>query len=163
MENAMQESMDLRGRLTLQLINRAGEVVQSISRQNHVVTAGRQLVAELFVGGMPVSKVNHIAVGTGDYPPENDQTQLMDERARNPIAEVMFVPAVDDTRVTARLKVIFENDQANDNDNPGNPGPLREAGIFNAATGGTMYNRVVFEPVFKTDAFQLVMMWDVTF
>lgn len=159
----MRERIDLCGRLTLQLINRSGEVVQSISRENHVVTVGRQLVAELFAGGIPVSKVNHIAVGTGDYQPENDQTQLMDERARNPIAEVMFVPAVDDTRVTARLKVIFENDQANDNANPQDPAPLREAGIFNAATRGTMYNRVVFEPVFKTDAFQLVMMWDVTF
>jgi hypothetical protein len=159
----MQESMDLRGWLTLQLINHAGEVVQSISCQNHVVTAGRQLVAELFAATIPVSKVNHIAVGTGDSPPENDQTQLVDERARNPIAEVSFVPVADDTRVTARLKVIFGNDQANDNNNPEDPAPLREAGIFNAATGGTMYNRVVFEPVFKTNAFQLVMMWDVTF
>ena len=159
----MHESMDLRGHLTLQLINRAGQVVQSISRPNHVVTVGRQLVAELFAGAIPVSKVNHIAVGTGDTPPENDQTQLVHERARNPIAEVSFVPAVDDTRVTARLKVIFENDQANDNNTPADPKPLREAGIFNAAAGGIMYNRVVFEPVYKTDAFQLVMMWDVTF
>jgi hypothetical protein len=159
----MQESMDLRGHVTLQLINQAGEIVQSISRQNHVVTAGRQLVAELFAGGIPVAKVNHIAVGTGDYPPENNQTQLMDERARNPIAEVSFVPAADDTRVTARLKVIFDSDQANDPDTPNHPVPLREAGIFNAAAGGIMYNRVVFEPVYKTDAFQLVMMWDVTF
>jgi len=160
----MQERVDLRGQLTLQLINRAGEVVQSISRQNHIVTVGRQLLAELFAGDITPSKVNHIAVGTGDDPPpENDQTQLVDERARNPIAEVMFVPADDDTRVTARLTVIFENDQANDDEDPENPGPLREAGIFNAAAGGTMYNRVVFEPVYKTDAFQLVMMWDVTF
>lgn len=160
----MQESVDLRGHLTLQLIDRAGEVVQSISRPNHIVTVGRQLLAELFAARISPSQVTHIAVGTGGYPPpENDQTELVDERARNPIAEVQFVPADDDTRVTARLKVIFENDQANDDENPENPGPLREAGIFNAAEGGTMYNRVVFEPVYKTDAFQLVMMWDVTF
>ena len=41
--------------------------------------------------------------------------------------------------------------------------PLREAGVFNAATGGVMYNRVVFQDVTKTDAFKLTLLWDIVF
>ena len=41
--------------------------------------------------------------------------------------------------------------------------PLREAGIFTAAAGGTLYNRVVFDPVTKADTFKLTLIWDIVF
>ena len=41
--------------------------------------------------------------------------------------------------------------------------PLREAGIFTAETNGVMYNRVVFDPVTKTNAFKLTLLWDIVF
>jgi hypothetical protein len=60
-------------------------------------------------------------------------------------------------RVRASVKAVFDFNEAN------GTAPLREAAIFTAAAGGVMYNRVVFDAVTKTNAFQLTMLWDITF
>ena len=39
--------------------------------------------------------------------------------------------------------------------------PLREAGLFNDAN--VLYSRVVFQPVTKTDTFQLTLIWEIVF
>jgi hypothetical protein len=41
--------------------------------------------------------------------------------------------------------------------------PLTEAAIFTALTAGTMYNRVVFDPVTKSSAFKLSLLWEILF
>lgn len=162
----MNEREEMQGQLTLQLTNQAGELVLQISRKNRIVKTGRQLVAQLFAGvsgGSPPSKVTHMAVGTDKTAAADDQTKLGTETARNPITDVTFTE-FDDTsggattrRVKATLKAVFDFGDANAAQ------PLQEAGIFTAATGGVMYNRVVFDPVTKTKAFKLTMMWDITF
>lgn len=164
----MHESNDMHGRLTLQLCDREGRVIHEQRPNNRIVRAGRQLVAQLFGGvggGTPPAKVTHMAVGTNATPAADDQTALLGERApRKAISDVSYVD-FDETidgkttrRVRTTLKAIFEFDDAND------PAvPLREAAIFTAAAGGVMYNRVVFEPVTKTNAFKLTLLWDVTF
>ena len=164
----MQESNDMRGRLTLQLSDRNGQVVLEQRPRNRIVKSGRQLLAELFAGvsgGTPPTRVTHMAVGSDATPATDAQTALLGERApRKEIAEVSYVD-FDETvdgkttrRVRATLKAIFDFEDAND------PAvPLREAAIFTEAAAGTMYNRVVFEPVTKTNAFKLTLLWDVTF
>ena len=164
----MNESNDMRGRLTLRLTDRDGRVVHEQQRLNRIVKSGRTLVAQLFAGvpgGAPPAKVTHMAVGSDATPPADNQTALLAERVpRKPIAEVSYadfdetVGGVTTRRVRATLKTIFEFADAND------PAvPLREAAIFTAAAAGVMYNRVVFEPVTKTNAFKLTLLWDVTF
>ncbi len=164
----MNESNDMRGRLTLRLCDRDGTVVQELRPHNRIVKSGRQLVAQLFGGvngGTPPAKVTHMAVGSDATPAADDQTALIAERApRKAIADVTYVDfdeIVDGKttrRVRATLKAIFDFGDAND------PAvPLREAAIFTDAAAGVMYNRVVFEPVTKTNAFKLTLLWDVTF
>lgn len=164
----MKETMSMHGRLTLRLIDRAGRVVEERRQNNRIVKSGRRLVAELFAGvagGTPPSKVTHMAVGSNEAAPADDQTGLVAERApRKPITEVTF-SELDETagtvtvrRVTATLKAVFDFNEANDL-----AVPLREAGIFTADRGGVLYNRVVFEPVTKTDVFKLTLLWDITF
>ncbi len=41
--------------------------------------------------------------------------------------------------------------------------PISEAGIFNAEREGTMYNRVVFPEINKTDKLTLSLIWKITF
>jgi hypothetical protein len=60
-------------------------------------------------------------------------------------------------RIRVGLTASFDFGEAN------GPEPLQEAGLFNAAADGVMYNRVVFEPVTKTDAFKLTLLWEVVF
>ena len=165
----MNEQLDMKGALTLRLTDQEGNIVLERRHANRIVKSGRRLVAQLFAGiagGTPPTKVTHMAVGSGAGVETDDQTGLLAERApRKEITEVTYVE-VDDKgptgtpvrRVRATLKAVFDFADANDLTTP-----LREAGVFTAASGGVMYNRVVFEPVTKTNAFKLTMLWDVTF
>lgn len=164
----MHESNDMRGRLTLRLTDRDGRLIDERQPRNRIVKSGRALVAQLFAGvpgGTPPAKVTHMAVGSDATPAADEQTALLAERApRKPISDVTYadfdeiVKGVTTRRVRATLKAIFDFADAND------PAvPLREAAIFTDAAAGVMYNRVVFEPVTKTGAFKLTLLWDVTF
>jgi hypothetical protein len=165
----MLERIDMRGRVTLQLSDHHGQVVVLRRRGNRIVSSGRLLVAQLFGGvtaGTPPTKVSHVAVGTDGTEPSDDDTALLAQRApRKPIVEVDYNPfeepvpggaeVVKRTRVS--LTAVFDFGEAN------GAQPLREAGVFSDATGGVMYNRVTFDPVTKTDAFKLTVLWDVVF
>jgi hypothetical protein len=164
----MHENNDMRGRLRLLLCDAQGRVVQEQHPHNRIVQSGRTLVAQLFAGvagGTPPAKVTHMAVGTDATPAADNQVRLLAERApRRAISEVSYVDfdeavaGVTTRRVRATLKAIFDFADAND------PAvPLREAAIYTDAAAGIMYNRVVFEPVTKTNAFKLTLLWDVTF
>jgi hypothetical protein len=170
----MNHRHEMRGYLTLRVSDEKGDVVYERPCKNHIVTSGRDLVARLFGGftSPQPTRVTHMAVGTDGTTPADGNTQLGAQREakpgvpRKPISEVTYeefdetqpgTPARVIKRVRARLTTEFDFDEANDGV------PLREAGVFTAATGGVMYNRVVFEPVTKTNAFKLTLIWDIVF
>jgi hypothetical protein len=82
---------------------------------------------------------------------------------RNPITTVTYSEVTESSpggpvkRIRASLQTIFDFNEANGAE------PLREAGIFTAAAGGVMYNRVVFDPVTKSNNFKLTLIWDIVF
>jgi hypothetical protein len=167
----MNETIEMRGRLTLELSDREGRVVERQQQNNRIVRTGRQLVAQLFGGvtqGAPPGQVTHMGIGTSGAAPADDQTALGAERApRKPISSLTYSdvddpvpgqPGVTIKRVKASLKAVYDFGEGNDSATP-----LREAAIFTADTAGVMYNRVVFDPVTKTNAFQLTLLWDITF
>ncbi len=162
----MHEVNDMLGALRLQLVDVSGAVVRDERITNRIVTSGRQLVAQLFAGqagGVPPAQVTHMAVGTGATAAADGDKTLVAERApRQKIAEVDYseiseTAGGDGRRVRARLTAVFDFGDANGAE------PLREAGIFTAAANGVMYNRVVFDPVTKTNAFKLTLLWDIIF
>jgi hypothetical protein len=151
------------GRLTLQLADRGGGIVARRVYHNRIVRTGRLLVAQMF-GGSPDSEVlpviSHIAVGTGATPTSDDQAALVSERPpRKPLAAPTYTDLAegDVQRIRVGLTASFDFGEAN------GPEALTEAGLFNAEAGGVMYNRVVFDPVTKTDAFKLTLLWEVVF
>jgi hypothetical protein len=163
----MQETNEMHGRVTLWLTDSAGNVHALQRRENRIVTSGRRLVAQLFGGiasGTPPAKVTHMAVGTDATPPADNQTGLLAEVAgRKPITDVAYTEFTDTTgtttaqRVRVSLRALFDFGDAN------SATPLREAGIFTAPSAGVMYNRVTFDAVTKTNAFQLTLLWEVVF
>lgn len=163
----MRESIEMRGALTVQVTDRSGVLVREERYGNRIVTGGRMLVAQMFggvSGGVPPNQVTHMAVGTDATPPTDADDGLKAERApRRPISEVDYSEITEGAgqdavkRVRARLTAVFDFGDAN------GAAPLREAGIFTAEIGGVLYNRVVFEPVTKTDAFKLTLLWDIVF
>jgi hypothetical protein len=159
----MKEANDMRGHLTLRISDGDGHVLREESTRNRIVTSGRTLVAHMFGGppsGPQPTGVSHMAVGTDGTAPKDADTALKAQRgARKDIGEVTYEPFDDGgvQRVRARLTAEFDFTEANGNE------PLREAGVFNAPAAGSMYNRVVFEPVTKTTAFKLTLLWDIVF
>jgi len=158
----------MQGAVTVILSDEDGRTIEVLHRHNRIVRAGRQLVAQLFGGvtaGTPPAKVTHMAVGTGATDAADDQTALVTERApRKPISDVQYADFDEPQagggtvrRVKVSLRSVFDFAEANGAD------PLREAAIFTAASGGVMYNRVVFPAVTKTNAFQLTLLWEITF
>lgn len=159
----MEETNDMRGHLTLRISDQDGRVLREQSTRNRIVTSGRTLVAHLFGGapsGPQPARVTHMAVGTDGTNPADADTALKAPRGvRKQIGDVTYEPFDEGgiQRVRARLTAEFDFTEANGNE------PLREAGVFNAPTAGVMYNRVVFEPVTKTTAFKLTLLWDIVF
>lgn len=163
----MHESMEMRGQVRITLTDRDGNVVDERAYRNRIVRTGRQLVAHLFGGvtaGVGPTPVTHMGVGTSAVAADDDQTALLAPRLpRNPIASVIYSEITEPgpggavKRVKASLQAVFDFGEANGTD------ALREAGIFTAATGGTMYNRVVFDPVVKASTFKLTLIWDIIF
>lgn len=163
----MNETHDMRGRLTLRVSDAEGNVVHERPCKNRIVTSGRRLVAQMFGGvssGPAPTRVTHMAVGTdGTAPADGDDALRAQRGGRKPVGAVVYEefdesgPGGQVRRVRARLTAEFDFGEANGGE------PLREAGVFNAATGGVMYNRVVFDAVTKTDAFKLTLIWDIVF
>lgn len=157
----MKETLNMRGAVRIITHDRDGRIVYDRYHNNRIVKSGRQLVAELYAGvpGTPPSQVSHMAVGTGSTAAADDQTALIAERARNAVMAPVYNEIVENgvARIKVTLQTVFDFGEANGAE------PLREAGIFTAATGGTMYNRVVFDPVTKTNTFKLTLIWDIVF
>jgi hypothetical protein len=159
----MQEINSMYGQLTLRLIDQAGALVAERTYHNRIVKTGRLLVAQMFGGvsdGSQLAKISHIGVGTGGDKPDDKQTTLVKERSpRRPVDKPTYSDLADrDTqRVKVSLTATFDYNDAN------GPEPLQEAALFNAETGGVMYNRVTFDPVTKSNAFKLTLLWEVVF
>jgi len=163
----MQEEMGMRGALTLRLTDRGGLLLAERRYQNRIVLSGRQLVAQLFGGapdGRALGRITHIAVGTGGDRAADRQEKLVAERGpRRPVDPPAYSELTEGTGESALLRVkvslvaTFDYGEANGSQ------PLQEAGLFNAPSEGVMYNRVTFEPVTKTDAFKLTLIWEVIF
>ena len=158
----MLETLNMHGRVRLLGQTIDGRIVLDRSHANRIVQAGRQLVAQHFAGvpGTPPAIVSHMAVGTGADAASDDDVKLVAERSRNPVAAPVYSAIVDVggiKRIKVSLQTVFDFGDANGAD------PLREAAIFTAASGGTMYNRVVFDAVTKANTFKLTLIWDIVF
>jgi hypothetical protein len=177
------ERTDIRGAVTIELSDRSGAVIHRQQRDNRIVLTGRQLVARLF-GGPPLSaspppagtpavpaatRVTHVGVGTNAGAVTDAQSALLAERpGRAAIVEVAYADFDEGTaaavvrRTRVSLSAVFDFNQAigTGGTNP----PLREAALFTASGAtGVMYNRVTFDPVTKTNAFRLTLLWDIVF
>lgn len=157
----MKETINMRGAVRIISEDRSGRIIGDQYHSNRIVKSGRQLVAELYAGvpGIPPSIVSHMAVGTGADAATDAQTALVAERARKPVLTPVYGEIVDGgvARIKVTLQSVFDFSEANGSE------PLREAAIFTAATDGVMYNRVIFDPVTKTDTFKLTLIWDIVF
>lgn len=169
----MADAMDMKGRLTIQQFNPNGQLITEIKANNFIVYTGRDLVAKMFLN-QPIDPIRYLAIGTGNNPvnPLSD-TALQQEVFRKEIKPLDLAKDLSDSdEITVNVNggVITQKNRKVrlcvdlDFTEPANqPVALTEAGLFNAAKGGIMYNRVVFPNITKTSDFKLTLIWEIIF
>lgn len=142
----MKETLGIKGKLTLELV-REGKVVESQKIDNVITDDGKALIA-LLVSGAGTT-FSHMAIGTDNTSETAADTALYAEAAR----------------VTLTSSGVATNVITYVGDFPAGTGTgtIQEAGIFNAASSGTMLNRATFSAITKTAADALKITWDVTY
>lgn len=126
-----------------------GEIVARAEIHNMNVNAGLNFMRAAI--SRAVTVMGYIAAGTGSTGAAAGDTTLETE-----IDRVAILSYDDPSTGAVRFRAIYESNQANGN--------LREFGIFNDATTGTMLARTVLGAAFTKDESLIVRVnWTVTF
>ncbi|MEM6263407.1 MAG: hypothetical protein AAGI38_12920 [Bacteroidota bacterium] len=153
----IKEQLDMQGHIFLQLHDQKDDLAREVRAKNSIVQSGRDLVAKLFINET-ITPVSHLAIGTGNTAVAPGDTALGTElfrKAINPVDPTIDLTVTTDNKIRVRLTAELDFNEGNGN--------LTEAGLFNDATAGVMYNRVVFPSVQKTTDFRLTFVWEILF
>jgi hypothetical protein len=153
--------VEVAGSLSLVLANEeTGEIRQEIYVPNLVLPAGKTFIASRMVGTSSAI-MSHMAIGTSDTAESTAgtvQTQLGAELSGNNYSRPTLTTASNSSNVVTYTATF----PANNPNAPAGGVVLREAGVFNAATGGTMLCRTVYPTVTKLPADALTITWTIT-
>ena len=141
------EQLKMTGRLQIEL---NGEVVRDID--NLVVTAGKTFVAAsmLKTTSNSPAAMTHMAVGTGTTNPAASDTALESQVG----SRKAFTTTASSSGAVVTYVCQFTAGEGT--------GALTEAGIFNAASSGTMLCRTEFDVVNKGASDSMTITWTVT-
>ena len=141
------ETLKATGELLIEVRNEQGQLVEKRHVPNMVVTVGKNwIVDRMLSNGSAV--MSHMAVGSGNTAPALGQTALTNQLARIPFNSINQVGN------TVTFVAVY---------NAGvGTGSLTEAGIFNAATNGTMLARTTFGTLTKASGDVVTVSWTIT-
>ena len=143
----MEEFLKATGKLDIILKDSDGNIKQELHVPNLVVTVGKTFIASRMVGtSSPV--MNHMAIGTNATAPVSANTTLGTEVARVALSSATA------TANTVSYSATFPAGTGS--------GAITEAGIFNAASSGTLLCRTTFAVVNKSAPDALTINWNVT-
>lgn len=149
MELQKEDGIKATGMVTVQRFNSAGDLVEERNIKNLVVTVGKNYIASRMVG-TAATVMSHMAVGTNNTTPVAGNTTLGTEVGR--VAVTAFTNTSGTNTVTATATFPAGT----------GTGALVEAGIFNAASAGTMLCRTTFPVVTKEAGDSIGITWVVT-
>ncbi len=136
------------GDLRLVLTDEYGNVKVDRTEKNLITTAGKAYIASRIVSDSASLKVSHMAIGSGSAAAVVGDTTLGTELGRSALTTQTSTGAVATCTATFAPGV--------------GTGAIAEAGILNAASGGTLLNRSVFSVVNKAAADTLTISWTIT-
>jgi hypothetical protein len=145
----MEDSLKLNGTLNIKLTDENGNVKDERDLKNLVVTAGKNWVATFMSAGTG-TVMTHMAVGTGTVAAADANTTLGTELSR----VALNVSGGTRTNNSIAYVGVYGAGVAT--------GALTEAGLFNAASVGTMLSRVVYSVINKGAADSLTITWTIT-
>jgi hypothetical protein len=142
------ENLKLSGQLGIVLRDKDGNIKEKRTEKNLVVTTGLNYIASRMKDATATA-MTHMALGSGtttEAASQTDLTTLLGARE-----------ALDSTTVTANAVAYVASFEAGDA-----TGAVTEAGIFNAASSGTMLCRTKFNVVNKAAADTMTVTWTIT-
>ena len=141
------DSLQATGELKIERFNSEGSIIETREIKNLVVTVGKTFIASRVVGTAS-AVMSHMSIGSGTATPVVGDTTLGTELGRvaltsgtassNAVTYIATFPAGTGT------------------------GAITEAGIFNAASAGTMLARTKFDVVNKAAGDSIAITWVVT-
>lgn len=143
----LHDSLKLSGRVGIVLRDKDGNVIHEQNTNNLVVSDGLDYIASRMKDATATAMTD-MAVGTGTTAANENDSALVSEAARVNLTS---------TTVTNNEIAYVASYSAGTG-----TGALTEAGIFNAASGGTMLCRVVFDVINKGADDSMTITWTVT-
>lgn len=132
----MRDSIKVKGTWKFTLKDANGNIKQEVEKDNLIVDAGFDFISDVIGLASQPSEMSHMAIGTGVTLPAAGDTTLETELDRNTATYAH----------TGGTKVFtFDASWAAGD----GTGAITEAGLFNAASLGTMLNRVTFSVINK--------------
>jgi hypothetical protein len=143
------DDLNLKGRLTVNLIAADGTTKETQEIPNLCVTTGKTFVASR-MAGTSATVMSHMAIGTSSTAAAVGNTTLGSEVARVALAS---------TTATNNDIVYVATFPAG---TPSSSAGVVEAAIFNASSSGTMLCRTVFSIINKASTDSLSITWTIT-
>ena len=141
------EELKVTGGLKVEIKDKDGNVKDTRELKNLVVTAGLGYIASRMKEATATA-MSHMAIGTGTTAAAAGQTALVTEAARQ---------ALTSTTVSTNTVSYVASFAAGTG-----TGAITEAGILNAASGGTLLCRTVFSVVNKGASDSMTITWTIT-
>lgn len=142
----LQDSLKVTGAVAIKVFDKNGNIKQEQLIKNLVVSTGKEFIASRMVG--TPTEMSHMAIGAGTSSASAGDTALGSELGRVALATDTSSGAV--VTYTANFPAGTGT------------GAVTEAGIFNAASGGTMLCRTVFAVVNKGVDDGMSITWQIT-
>lgn len=144
----LNDSLTLRGDLNIVVKDKDGNVKENRKETNLIVDSGLAFICSRMTDAAD-AVMSHMAVGSGTAAPAAGDTDL---------GSILGVrEALDSTAHSANTVTYVSSFEAGDG-----TGAITEAGIFNAATAGTMLCRTTFPVVNKGADDVMTITWTIT-
>ena len=142
------EELKLRGDVALVLKDKNGNVKESREIHNWVVSSGLTFICSR-MAGTSADVMSHMALGSGTTAASSGQTDL--------VSILGSREALDSTSSSSNTITYVSSFEAGEG-----TGAVTEAGVFNAASSGTMLCRTVFAVVNKAADDTMSVTWTIT-
>lgn len=153
MTDFMDTPLKATGMVTFTHMDKDGNILSKQTVKNLVVTTGlAHIAARMATSGIP-TQMTHMALGTGSATPGLGDTTL---GAQSGTRAELAVAGGSPSGVTIAYNATFGAVGS------GGDVGLREAGIFNATSGGTMLCRTTFPVITKGENDSLAVNWVIT-
>lgn len=142
------ETVKLKGDLVITVLDKDGKVKERREEKNLIVSAGLTFICSRMANAT-AGVMSHMAVGSGATTPAASNTDLGTVLgAREPL---------DSTTASSNTVTYVSSFEAGEG-----TGAVTEAGLFNAASSGTMLCRTVFPVVNKGANDTMAITWTIT-